>query len=64
MKSPLSGPWSVIGGRFGLRLLLLVGVLWGSFNGPVALNAQQNKPWEKIPVPKTARLQASGAQAD
>jgi len=52
MKSPLSGQWSVIGGRFGLRLLLLVGVLWGSFNGPVALNAQRNKPWEKIPVPK------------
>jgi zinc protease len=35
--------------QIGLPLLLLVGVL---FSAPAGLNAQQNKPWEKIPVPK------------
>lgn len=33
-------------------LAVLSGVLLGALSAPVALNAQQNKPWEKVPIPK------------
>src|ERR1039458_2965454 len=33
-------------------IFALVGALLGALAAPTALHAQQNKPWEKIPIPK------------
>ncbi len=45
-----SGRWSVISGQFGLPKYALAGALLASLI-PMALSAQQAKPWEQIPIP-------------
>ena len=45
-----SGRWSVTSGQFGLPKYALAGALLASLI-PMALSAQQAKPWEQIPIP-------------